>query len=120
MFGLLTATLVTLGSSSVCKSSKEHDQSNWTFQANKGTSYSCSSSAGGTNDLGTFPTQCEGDPSSVRIELTPGNAECLVATSLDCKIPMKDFISLDYDFNIDSCMGAWAAPLWMTPDTWYV
>jgi hypothetical protein len=31
---------------------------------------------------------------------------------------MHDFQSLDYDFDIDGCNGVWAAPLWMTPDTW--
>ena len=31
---------------------------------------------------------------------------------------MHDFTSLDYDFSIDGCDGIWAAPLWMTPDTW--
>jgi hypothetical protein len=81
-------------------------------------SYSCISSSGGVNDLGTYPTQCNGDPASVRIEVTPGLAECLVAVSPHCKIPMHDFVSLDYDFNVDNCLGIWAAPLWMTPDTW--
>lgn len=81
-------------------------------------SYSCISSAGGVNDLGSLPTQCEGDPASVRIEITPGMAECLVAESFNCKIPMLDFTSMDYDFNVENCLGVWAAPLWMTPDTW--
>lgn len=31
---------------------------------------------------------------------------------------MHDFVSLDYDFHLEGCMGIWAAPLWMTPDTW--
>ena len=73
---------------------------------------------GGTNDLGTAPAPCEGDPASVRMEVTPGMAECLVASAASCKIPMHDFVSLDYDFAVEGCMGVWAAPLWMTPDTW--
>lgn len=55
---------------------------------------------------------------AVFMKVSQGQAECLVAGSMDCKIPMHDFVSLDYDFSIDSCMGIWAAPLWMTPDTW--
>ena len=55
---------------------------------------------------------------SVRIEVTAGEAECLVATAAECKIPMHDFVALDYDVAIDSCLGVWAAPLWMTPDKW--
>jgi hypothetical protein len=90
----------------------------WAFSAPKGTSYSCASSAGGTNDLGTAPTQCAGDPASVRIAITPGKAECLVASAPACKIPMHDFVSMDYDFSVNGCNGIWAAPLWMTPDTW--
>lgn len=132
--------LVTLPSgvgSTACSSAI--DSSQWIFSTNVGaiyyvlfssniiflflcqqinSSYSCISSAGGVNDLGNIPSQCEGDPTSVRIQITPGKAECLVAESYNCKIPMHDFIALDYDFDVDSCMGIWAAPLWMTPDTW--
>jgi hypothetical protein len=60
---------------------------------------------------------CQNDPASVRIEVTPGKAECLVANSA-CKIPMHDFVALDYEFAISGCNGIWAAPMWMTPDTW--
>ena len=42
----------------------------------------------------------------------------MVATAAECKIPMHDFVALDYDVAIDSCLGVWAAPLWMTPDKW--
>jgi hypothetical protein len=90
----------------------------WPFTVNPGTHPSCASSSGGVNDMGNVPTQCDGDPASVRIEVTPGAAECLVANVFDCKIPMYDFVSLDFDFDIDGCNGVWAAPLWMTPDTW--
>merc|ERR1711935_61012 len=79
---------------------------------------SCSSSAGGVNDLGTRPTACANDPTSVRIQVTPGKAECLHATVPQCKIPMRNFTSLDYKLSIDGCDGVWAAPLWMTPDLW--
>merc|ERR1711957_124061 len=72
----------------------------------------------GVNDLGTFPTQCQGDPTSVRIEITPGKAECLKAAVPQCKIPMRDFTSLDYKLSVGACDGVWAAPLWMTPDLW--
>jgi len=61
---------------------------------------------------------CAGGANSVRLELTPGTAECLVASADQCKIPMHDFTRLDYDFAIDGCDGVWAAPLWMSPDTW--
>ena len=61
---------------------------------------------------------CEGDPTSVRIAVTRGKAECLVAQASQCKIPMHDFVSLDYDFSVAGCNGIWAAPLWLTPDTW--
>ena len=91
----------------------------WPFSVDAGVWYSCASSAGGTNDLGTAPEMCEGDPSSVRIALTPAvGAECLVAHAESCKIDMREFVSLDYDFAIDGCLGVWAAPLWLTPDLW--
>jgi len=109
---LLTPTLAT-----VCHPTSS-TQPNWPFSANPGSAFSCSSSAGGTNDLGSAPTSCEGSANSVRIGLNPSlGAECLLAKS-DCKIPMQSFHSLDYDFSTSSCMGVWAAPLWMTPDTW--
>jgi len=107
LLGSATASVCTSGTNS----------STWPFTDLPGKSYSCASSNGGVNDLDSFPTSCKNDPSSVRIQLTPGKAECLVANS-DCKIPMHDFVSLDYDFHISGCEGAWAAPLWMTPDVW--
>ena len=90
------------------------DDSAWPFNADKAqASPSCMSSAGGTNDMGNAPKMCSEDPASVRIEVTPGKAECLRATAGQCKIPMHDFVSMDYDFNFDGCNGVWAAPLWM-------
>ena len=68
--------------------------------------------------MGNTPVPCIDDPASVYIKVASGKAECLVATAFECKIPMHDFRSLDYDFAIQSCMGVWAAPLWMTPDKW--
>ena len=94
------------------------NSSSWVFAAPKGHSYACASSAGGTNDLGTAPTMCKGDSASVRIAVTAGKAECLVASAPQCKIPMHDFVSMDYDFAVSGCNGIWAAPLWMVPDTW--
>jgi len=91
----------------------------WSWSINTTSSYSCASSAGGTNDLGTFPQMCENDLTSVRIGVTPGAAECLVANIPDCLIPMHDFISLDYDYFIEDCLGIWAAPVWMTPGPSY-
>lgn len=41
-----------------------------------------------------------------------------MAHANSCKIPMRDFVSMDYDFAVNDCMGIWAAPLWMTPDKW--
>jgi hypothetical protein len=102
---------------SVCKAALNSTE--WVFSANKGKSYSCASSSGGVNDMGTPGAQmCDGDPSSVRIGVTSGKSECLVASAPACKIPMHDFVSLDYEFTIDGCNGIWAAPLWLTPDTW--
>jgi len=96
------------------------NNASWVWSAPVGEHfYSCASTAGSTNDLGTAPTACIGDdPTCVNLKVTPGKAECLVATVPDCKIPMRDFVSMDYDFTINSCNGVWAAPLWMTPDTW--
>ena len=68
--------------------------------------------------MGNAPTHCEGDLSSVYMALNRGQAECLSAKAFDCKIPMRNFTSMDYDVNLESCQGAWAAPLWLTPDTW--
>ena len=101
----------------ICKDSVG-DNMDWPFDNSIGSSYSCISSGSGTNDLGNAPTMCEGDPASVKITVQKGKAECLVAKAFNCKIPMHDFKSLDYDFAVDSCMGIWAAPLWLTPDTW--
>lgn len=90
----------------------------WPFDVSARHHPSCSSSAGGVNDLGTTPHMCLNDPTSVRIAVSDGKAECLQATLPQCKIPMRDFTSLDYDFHIADCNGIWAAPLWMTPDKW--
>ncbi|GMI16324.1 hypothetical protein TrLO_g11841 [Triparma laevis f. longispina] len=93
--------------------------SNWAFDNTPTQHPSCTSSGGGVNDLGSAPTQCEGDIASVYTKIDPTNgAECLSAHASTCKIPMRNFTSLDYDFSVDSCNGIWAAPLWMTPDTW--
>merc|ERR1712195_340343 len=105
----------------VCKSvsglGRSENASAWLYDVSP-THHPSSSSAGGVNDLGTFPTQCQGDPTSVRIEITPGKAECLKAAVPQCKIPMRDFTSLDYKLSVGACDGVWAAPLWMTPDLW--
>ncbi|KAL1515491.1 hypothetical protein AB1Y20_002115 [Prymnesium parvum] len=100
----------------VCEASS--DRTNWPFHTDQKQWYSCRSSAGATNDLGSTPQPCVGDSSSVRIELTPGKAECLVAHAPQCKIPMHDFVSLDYELAVRGCGAVWAAPLWITPDTW--
>ena len=101
----------------VCAPAPATDSS-WPFKTEIKSWYSCASSAGKVNDLGTTPHMCDGDAASVRIGVSQGKAECLVASAPDCKIPMHDFVSLDYDFSVASCNGIWAAPLWMTPDTW--
>jgi len=107
------------GPGGVCEPSRSQNTTEWVFSAVSGPAWSsCASSRGGVNDLGTYPMQCESDPTSVRIAVSSGLAECLVASSFDCKIPMYDFVSLDYDVHVSSCNGIWAAPLWMTPDTW--
>ena len=96
------------------------DSSNWLFEA-KSDSHgvsSCVSQNGGVNDLGNAPTMCEGDVTSVRLEVRKGKAECLKAVAEECGIPMRNFVSLDYDFSISKCSGIWAAPLWMTPHVW--
>ena len=90
----------------------------WPFSAAPGSSYSCSSSSGGVNDMNNFPTHCSGSVSSVYLSTRPSTAECLQATAFDCKIPMRNFTSLDYTASLSSCTGTWTAPLWMTPDTW--
>jgi hypothetical protein len=113
---LLLALLAVPSSSTVCHPSP--NTSKWVFTTTQDPDYSCASSAGKTNDLGNAPTACANDSASVRIAVAPGKAECLVAKSQACKIPMHDFVSLDYDFHIDQCLGIWAAPLWMTPDKW--
>merc|ERR1711865_338542 len=102
-------------STHVCQSG---NVSSWLYNVAPKHHPSCSSSSGGVNDLGTFPTSCANDPTSVRLEITPGKAECLLATVPQCKIPMRNFSSLDYKLSIGQCDGIWAAPLWMTPDLW--
>jgi hypothetical protein len=80
---------VNAAAATVCQpaNSTSTDDASWVFDASQGSSYSCYSSAGATNDInGNAPTQCEGDPTSVRAEVLPGQAECLVATAFDCKV----------------------------------
>ena len=103
---------------SVCTVAAPDAQSSWPFDVASDSWHSCHSTNGKTNDMGRRPQMCLNDLASVRIEVTPGKKECLVAHAKECKIPMRDFVSLDYDFSISSCMGIWAAPLWMTPDKW--
>lgn len=119
-FVLLASVLLPANSNNVCEPIKPNSSNTiWPYNVGKGTSPSCASTNGGTNDLGTAPQQCKsGDPTSVRIETKPGLAECLVASVQECKIPMHDFVSLDYDFSISNCLGVWGCPLWMTPDKW--
>ena len=113
---ILLLLLTTVHSATICTPAT--NQNNWAFQTDKNPNYSCASSAGATNDLGSAPQQCVNDPASVRIQVSQNKAECLIAKSSACKIPMRDFISLDYNFHISNCNGIWAAPLWMTPDKW--
>ena len=114
----ITATHTVAKAAKVCTPATAANQNHWAFTTDKNHSFSCASSAGATNDLGSAPQQCANDPASVRIQVSHNKAECLVAKSSACKIPMHDFISLDYDFHISNCNGIWAAPLWMTPDKW--
>ena len=88
---------------SVCAAAAASDD--WPFNVDANSWFSCASSAGKTNDMGNTPQMCDGDPSSVRIEVTRGKAECLVAHASDCKIDMHAFESLDYDFALDGCNG---------------
>ena len=62
--------------SAVCASAA--NTTAWVFAAPSGHSYSCASTAGGTNDLGTAPTMCDGDPASVRMAVTPGKVRVCV------------------------------------------
>lgn len=50
--------------------------------------------------MGNLPVPCKGDAASLRLAITRGKAECLVAKAFACKIPIKDFVSLDYDFAV--------------------
>lgn len=101
----------------VCMAATNTDS--WAFEAPPGEHPSCHSSLGGVNDLGTNPQMCEGDSSSVRLELNPSvGAECLQAKAPNCKFNMHQFNSLDYDVNVDGCLGVWASPMWMAPDIW--
>ena len=125
-------------------SKSQNTPSDWVFHGSSGRNtkgaHSCKSQEGGVNDVlasanrtfsdsqGSYvynhPVPCfDGKrgmpiPNSVYIETTPGEAECLVAKAPQCKIPIRDFLSLDYDLGVSKCMGMWAAPLWLTPDTW--
>ena len=123
MLSILVATTLfatATATTTVCAAEPNASSTSWPFSAPPGSAPSCYSSNGGTNDgnNGNAPSPCKGDPASVRIAVTRGEAECLVASAAECKIPMREFVSLDYDFNVDGCNGVWAAPLWLTPDTW--
>ena len=89
------------------------DASTWLFTAKEDShaDYSCASEKGGVNDLGNAPKMCEGDATSVRLAVQKGKAECLKAVAGECGIPMRNFVSLDYDFSMSKCEGIWAAPL---------
>jgi len=101
----------------VCKQAEHDDNDQWAFDVFGGAMASCTSSAGGNNDLGTTPHMCDGDYASIRIETTTGLAECLSAFS-ECTINMYAFESIDYDLWMEGCNGFWATPLWMNPTTW--
>lgn len=126
LFSFLALVLARRASSasSVCtpaaaSGSSASSSTPWAFSATvNDTAPSCASSRGACNDLGNAPKMCEHDPASVYIAVQRGQAECLVAKAPQCAIPMRDFVSLDYDFAVQQCNGIWAAPLWMTPDTW--
>ena len=66
----------------------------WAFTVDQESSFSCSSSVGKTNDMGNSPKMCIGNGNSVFIKVQKNKAECLVAKSTKCKIPMRDFVSL--------------------------
>ena len=71
----------------------------------------------------SFPTEWNADSASKLILWQGGthNADgsaCCSKTAPQCKVPMHDFVRLDYDFAVRGCDGVWAAPLWLTPDTW--
>ncbi|GMI48364.1 hypothetical protein TrCOL_g9398 [Triparma columacea] len=117
LLSLLTIFLLPTLAISLCVPTP--NSTTWVWSSPVGLpSYSCQSSAGATNDLGSTPLPCASDPTSVYISLDPAlGAECLVAKS-DCLIPMATFESLTYQYSISGCAGVWAAPLWLTPDTW--
>jgi hypothetical protein len=101
----------------VCEAAKWKDLE-WPFNVANTSHPSCQSQNGGVNDMGSEPQQCHDDLASVRIAVSQGKAECLLAQAQQCKIPMHDFKSLNYDWTTSRCQGVWAAPLWMSPDTW--
>jgi hypothetical protein len=101
----------------VCQASKWKDL-DWPFNVGNTTHPSCQSQHGGVNDMGNVPEMCDDDLASVRISVSKGKAECMLAHAKECKIPMHDFKSLNYDWTMSRCQGVWAAPLWMSPDTW--
>ena len=101
----------------VCQASKWKDL-DWPFHVGNTTHPSCQSQNGGVNDMGNVPEMCNDDLASVRISVSKGKAECMLAHARECKIPMHDFKSLNYDWTMSRCRGVWAAPLWMSPDTW--
>lgn len=113
---LLSLIAVGVSGATVCDPSAS--TSLWPFDVHVAKWYSCNSANGKTNDMGHTPEMCNGEPNSVRIQVRPNLAECLVAHAGACKIPMHDFVSLDFDFHMDRCNGIWAAPMWMTPDVW--
>ena len=101
----------------VCQASKWKDLE-WPFSVGNMSHPSCQSENGGVNDMGNVPEMCDDDLASVRISVRRGKAECMLAQAKECKIPMYDFKSLNYDWTTSRCSGVWAAPLWMSPDTW--
>jgi len=101
----------------VCQASKWKDLE-WPFSVGNMSHPSCQSENGGVNDMGNVPEMCDDDLASVRISVRSGKAECMLAQAKACKIPMHDFKSLNYDWTTSRCSGVWAAPLWMSPDTW--
>ena len=90
----LTVVLVLVARCSraeVCN--RAQPNASWPWYVGQGTSNSCASSNGGTNDLGNnAPHMCQNKLNSVRIETTIGEAECLVATAAECKIPTLEFL----------------------------
>jgi len=86
--------------------------SSWVWNTAAMASFSCDSPAVVNNGK-----MCQGDPTSIVFQAS-GQAECLSSQVDACKFNMHDLEQLDFDVNQIGCKGTWAAPLWMTPDTW--